>query len=377
MKKALLASTYGDFFWSFERDNITTLKNLGYRVYIIANFLDEKYNKHTKEIESLGVKIIHIPFERSPFSRKTITNYFRVKKIIEELQPQIVDCHLAVVGVLVRLACWSKRQIKVLYSPHGFFFYKGCPVLNSIIYRGVEKIMARRTDALIVINSEDYLNAQKMSVRGEVYYVPGVGIDLEKTMEPAGNIRQELQLEQGDMLLVSVGELNRNKNHIVVIEALKILSERGINHIHYAICGEGDERDKLSYVIKKYNLEAKVHLLGYRNDVVGINKSADIFVLPSYKEGLSVSIIEAMGCGVPIIASKIRGNVDLVENQKGGLLFEPNDEVELSRQIEFLIKNEEIRNEMSHFNREQSKKYSVGNVHKIMNQIYQDVEGNE
>ena len=376
MKKVFMVSTYGDFFLSFEKENIKLLQKLGYRVVLVANFEEEKYNQKKSEINSLNVEIINILFKRSPLSFKTLINYKRLKKYIKKEKPVMIDCHLAVVGVLARISCWNDKSIKVIYSPHGFFFYKGCPIVNSIIYKIVETVMALKTDALVTINSEDYRNAKKMPLRGKAYCVPGVGVDVVSIMNKKGNsinLRNLICANPKDFILVSVGELSKNKNHIAVIEAMRILKDKGINNIQYVICGRDDiERSIIENKVLQYKLEKNFHYLGYRTDIVEINKESDCFILPSFKEGLSVSIIEAMACGKPVIASKIRGNVDLIDEGKGGYLFEVSDYNELANCIFKLIKNKSYI-EFGKYNREKCIKYSIENVQSKMLKIYKGV----
>lgn len=381
MGKVLMISTFGDFFWSFERGNISLLNELGCKVILVANFDDKKYNHKIKEIQSLGVEITNVPFERSPFKIATIKNYFYLKKIIENEKPILVDCHLAVVGVLSRIACLRKKTIRIIYSPHGFFFYKGCSIFNKIVYKTMESLLARKTDALITINSEDYNNARKMKIRGNAYYVPGVGVDVDAIQKKEnGNpyLRELIGATDDELILISVGELSKNKNHIVVIEAIKAIHEKGIKNIHYVICGRDDtERKIIEERVNEYGLQKKFHFLGYRTDVVELNKQASCFILPSYKEGLSVSIIEAMACGLPVIASRIRGNVDLIDEGLGGYLFDPNDSAELVEAIQNVMLNDRI-NTMGSYNMSKCKKYSLESVHSSMKMIYGEVlDGNK
>lgn len=377
MKSVFMISTYGDFFWSFERENINLLKELGYKIYLIANFYDKKFNKKISEVTNMHVELINIPFERSPFKIATINNYILLKNLIKKNNPDLVDCHLAVVGVLSRLACWNNKNTKIIYSPHGFFFYKGCSTFNKIVYKSIESILAKKTDALITINKEDYENARKMNVRGKAYYVPGVGVDVDTIINKdvkVNYLRQITGINDKDTILISVGELSKNKNHIVVIEALHYLSNMGINDIHYVICGRDDtERKLIEEKVSSYGLNGRFHFLGYRTDVIDLNKQADCFILPSFKEGLSVSIIEAMACGLPIIASNIRGNIDLIEEEKNGYLFSPTDFKELSQKIIKIIENKNNNKVIKNANINKSKEYSTQCVKNIMQKIYENI----
>ena len=122
-----------------------------------------------------------VPFERFPLSPNNVTSYRQLKKIIDAGEYDIIHCHTPVSAMITRLAALSarKRGTKVIYTAHGFHFFKGAPLINWLLYFPVEWFLARYTDALITINKEDYARAQKFAAK-KVYYVPGVGIDTKK-----------------------------------------------------------------------------------------------------------------------------------------------------------------------------------------------------
>lgn len=126
----------------------------------------------------------------------------------------------------------------------------------------------------------------------------------------------DLKIAPNAIVLLSVGELNENKNHITVIRALQNLDR----NIHYLIAGMGALNDELEKEATNLGLKDRVHLLGYRTDVADLLEIADVYLLASIREGLNVSIMEAMASGLPCICSDIRGNRDLVANYKGGFL---------------------------------------------------------
>lgn len=278
-----------------------------------------------------------IPFERSPLKLKNIAAYRELKKVIAEGGYDIIHCHTPVGALLTRFAARSARKkgTKVFYTAHGFHFYTGAPLLNWLVYYPVERFLARWTDVLITINKEDYTRAQKFKA-GKVVYVPGVGIDVLKFSEPiADEQRHEIRAGMGvpddAVLLCSVGELNNNKNHSLVIRALALLENE---NVHYCIAGEGDCRERLTALSQELGMADRVHLLGYRSDMREVYKSSDIFCFPSLREGLPVSLMEAMASGLPCVASRIRGNVDLAE---GSGMFDPRSITECKTKIECMF----------------------------------------
>lgn len=266
-----------------------------------------------------------IPFERFPLKLKNITAYRELKKVIEEGKYDIIHCHTPVGAMLTRLAARRARKngTKVVYTAHGFHFYRGAPWMNWLLYYPVEHILARLTDVLITINKEDYHRAHKFKA-GSVVYMPGVGIDVKKFSEPISEeqrskIRADIGVPEDAVMLLSVGELIKRKNHITVIRTLSQISNQAI---HYCIAGDGEEQENLSVLASEMGMSNRIHLLGYRNDVCNLYQVADIFCFPSLQEGLPVALMEAMASGLPCIASRVRGNMELL-NEDEERLFNP------------------------------------------------------
>ena len=259
---------------------------------------------------------------------------------------------------------------KVFYTAHGFHFFKGAPLKNWLIYYPVEKFCAKYTDVLITINKEDYELAQKKIHAKKVCYVPGVGIDLEKirsVQADRNEVRKSMGVPEDCVLLLSIGELNVNKNHQVVV---KVLAKLGNKNVHYAIAGVGDQKENLLNLAKELGVENQFHLLGYRTDALKLYHGADVYVFPSFREGLSVSMMEAMASGLPIVCSKIRGNEELVEDGKGGYLFSSSNEVALTDSLRKMIDNEILRENAGRNNTIAIEKFGLEKVLKDMRKIY-------
>ncbi len=276
-----------------------------------------------ESVVALGLKVHNIPFSRSPLSKDNLAAVKELKKLLENENYDIVHTHTPNASACVRLACRKLRNkgLKVFYTAHGFHFYKGAPLKNWLIYYPVEWLCAHWTDKLITINQEDYALAQKRMHAKEVVYVPGVGIDLSKfngTVPDRNEKRKELGIQEDATLLISVGELNDNKNHETVIKAVKGMD------VYYIIAGVGDKKEHLQNIIDEQGMTDRIKLLGFRTDVKELYSVSDVFVFPSFREGLSVSLMEAMASGLPCVVSRIRGNVDLID-ENGGALFDPHN----------------------------------------------------
>lgn len=352
----------------FFPEHVKMLLNEGHSVEIATNCeqpVPEIYN-------TLGCKVHDIPFSRSPFCKDNFKAYKMLKQLVKTEHYDIVHTHTPNASMIARLACRKVRKqgTRVFYTAHGFHFFKGAPLKNWLMYYPIERFCARFTDVLITINKEDYALAQKKMPAKKVCYVPGVGIDLSKIQNiecDRNEVRKSMGVPEDCVLLLSIGELNVNKNHQVVVRALAKLNNK---NVHYAVAGLGDQKENLLNLAKELGLDNQFHLLGYRTDALKLYRAADIFVFPSFREGLSVSMMEAMGSGCPIVCSKIRGNVDLVDDKTGKLHFMPNDDCLLASRIRFLLENEPILNEIGFKNLRAVSFFSLSNVLKKMSEIY-------
>ena len=314
--------------------------------------------------EQLGCKVHLIPFSRSPFSLNNLKAYEMLKKLVESEHYDVVHTHTPNASMIARLACRGARKMgmKVIYTAHGFHFFKGAPLKNWLMYYPVEKFCARYTDILITINKEDFDLAQKKMHASKVCYVPGVGVNLQKIRDvecDRDEIRTSMNVPKDCFLLLSIGELNCNKNHRIIIQALANIKN---NNVHYAVAGVGDQHDVLLNLAQSLGVENRFHLLGYRTDALKLYKAADVFVFPSFREGLSVSMMEAMACGLPIACSEIRGNVDLVQNGKGGFYFKPDNLKSALDALEKIIKSSDLRKEFGLWNITAIEKFGIKNV---------------
>lgn len=364
MKKVLfVASVVKKHIMVFHLPYLEWLKLNGYETHVCAK---NDYDNSEECIIPHCDKYFDIPFERSPFNLKNIDAYKQLKKIIDDNEYDSIHCHTPIGGVLARLAARETRKngTKIIYTAHGFHFFKGAPLKNWLMYYSVERLMARYTDILITINKEDYAIAQGFKAE-RVVYVPGVGVDVEKfasmTIDREKK-RAELDIPDNAVALVSVGELSKRKNHAVVIKAIARLKMR---NIVYMICGQGDLDLYLKKIAK--DLGVNVRFLGFRKDISEIFAASDIFVFPSSQEGLPVALMEAMAAGLPVVCSNVRGNTDLIENGRGGYLVDPED---VEGFAEAIKKTVESSSSMGRLNNEIIKKFDLAIVKEEMKKLY-------
>jgi glycosyltransferase involved in cell wall biosynthesis len=364
MKKVLIVCTTDSMFTNFLIPHIKDLLKKGCYVECACsrtgNFIDELR-------ESTGVIVNEIGFERSPYTPKNIRAFKHLNKIVKQKAFDTIICHEPVGGVMGRIV-GHLNHCKVIYMAHGFHFYKGAPRVSKLYYY-VEKALAHWTDILVTINKEDYEASLKFKSKHK-FLLPGIGIDIHK-FEYAPNkryIREAFNLTNDDYVCLSVGELIPRKNHEVVIRAIAQLDNK---HIHYFIAGDGELQLYLSELSEKLGVKEQIHFLGYRKDINKLCNSADIYILPSLQEGLSVALMEAMATCKVIIASRIRGNVDLIDEDKGGVLVAAKDVEEYARAISYVITNKNLWDEIGKHNIEKVKNFSIESVQEQMELVYE------
>lgn len=369
MKKFLIVAHYSRFLVQFELNDVRLLQSMGYEVHYATNYEHEDmYADAVRVIREHGVILHQIDFVRSPYN--VIANekaYQQLKELMRMEQFDGIHCHTPMAGALARLAANATGTKPVLYTAHGFHFYKGCPLKNKLIYQTAETFLARYTDAQITINQEDYAAAQKFPLRGKAYYVPGIGVDVQKIASVQVDRvakRKELGIPEDAFAFLTVGELIPRKGHELLIRAF---AKSNISGAQLLICGSGREKEHLTALIKELGISDRAHLLGFRNDIYELLKCADAFVFPSKQEGLPVALMEAMAAGLPCIASRIRGNVDLLPDSR--YLFEPADESALCQLLKDAANGVQTEQECAQ-NREMLKRYDIKNVSKQMQGIY-------
>ncbi|WAW14157.1 glycosyltransferase [Peptostreptococcus equinus] len=305
--------------------------------------------------------------------------YKNLKQVLKNNNVEVIHCNTPVGGMIGRLAGKRYKINKVIYTAHGFHFFKGAPIFNRTILKWAEQLMAHWTDAIITMNEEDYKNAKKFKLKkdGKVYKVHGVGITLDDFKDIKVDeilLRKQLGLSIDDIICISAGDLVKGKNYRTAIDAI---SKTQNKDIHYLICGVGPEREELENFALKKNVQSRVHFLGFRTDVKELMKISNIFIFTTMREGMPRSLMEAMAAGLPCIVSKVRGNVDLLENNMGGYLIDACDTNNLAILIDKLSANLDLRVKMGDYNLESIKEYDIRVVNNEIKEIYNEVLGME
>ncbi len=397
----LMAASVASMIDQFNRNNIRLMQEMGYVVHVACNF-EEGNTCNAQRIRELKKELADQEVEwhqwDCPRSVRPVAKCWKAYRQLKELMARYhyewMHCHSPIGGVLARLAA-HQMKVRVIYTAHGFHFYKGAPLKNWLLYYPVEKLLARWTDALVTVNQEDYQFARRRLCAEKVYYIPGVGVDVKHFLQDVQNGERQArkkefcskyQISEQAFILLSVGELSKRKNHQMVIAVLAKMQRQDV---YYLICGQGAEKKLLERQAEKLGVSKRVKLLGYQEDVDDLYQNADIFVFPSIQEGLPVALMEAMAAGLPCVVSDIRGNRELVDaapqsgqqgreksmpesayEKSGGMRFSLQNPEQMQSALERLLADERLRRICGNYNQRKIKRYELSVVEKRMKKIY-------
>lgn len=303
--------------------------------------------------------------------------YKNLCKLLDEGNFECIHCNTPIGGIIGRV-CGKKYHIKkIIYTVHGFHFYKGAPLINNLIFKFSEYIMARWTDSIITINQEDYEAALKMPLKpkGKVYKISGVGIDIKKFQNHDVDIakkRKDLNIGEDLFICIGVGRIEPNKNYETSIKAIKAT---GNSKIHMLICGVGEPKyeKKIKDLCKKLDVDKQIHFLGFRKDIDELLQISNCYISTSKREGLPRALMEAMASGLPCVVSGIRGNNDLIDNNYGGYSVKGFNEEAYAGALTLLFKNHEKCEEMKLYNLNKIESFGEEKVKEQLYKIYCDL----
>lgn len=339
--KILIVTTISRTINAFLGAHINMLLDQGHTVDLACNL----FIPIDDELLECGCKVYNLEFNRSPIKKDNITAYNKLKKLVEEKSYDLVHTHTPIASACVRLACRKMKNVRVVYSAHGFHFYKGAPLKNWLVFFPIEWWLAKYTDLLIAINKEDFTRAKRF-FDTEVIYIHGAGVNNNKYYPYDTKVVDELKNQFGysneQFILLCTGEFNNNKNQITIIKAVAQAVIAAPN-IKLLLAGQGPNEGILKKLVKELGLERNVDFLGYRTDLEKFVNICDVVLSASYREGLPLTILEGMFCGKPIIASINRGHTELVEEGITGYLVGTKDVEGFKISILKLYENEKMR----------------------------------
>lgn len=372
--KVLFLATVYSHLAHFHIPFMTLLQSKGYVVHAAAS-ID---GNHIERVRSAGAVCWDIPFARSPYHPQNVSAFLQLKSLFSREHYDLVHVHTPVAAFLGRYLAKSTHQGPVLYTAHGFHFFKGAPLRNWLVYYSAEKVAARWTDALIVMNSEDRSLAERLGFEHgtNLFCTHGVGVSLSEFSDHSqdmNGLRAELGISAGEPVVSCIGELTDRKNQSFLLDGWSIVTRKlGLGHL--LLVGTGPNEQALMRRVE-LQMIPRVHFLGYRTDIPRILGVSDIVALVSKHEGLPRCLMESMSAKKPIVASDVRGNRDLVKHGESGLLVRLGDPVSLASALETLMIDSRMRARMGEAGQRRIREYELDLVLQQMDQIYQKFLG--
>lgn len=375
MGKRILITSTDLMMIQFLVPHVENFAEHGYEIEIacsdVGGYIEEIKNRLKNKVKA----VYTVSLVRSPFSFSNIKGYRELRKIILDGDYDIVWTNEPVMGAVTRLAARRSRKngTRIVYMVHGFHFYSGAPIRNWVLLYPIERMLSTVTDYIITLNSEDFKRAKKFPVK-HVYYIHGIGADTDRLKKDTVNqdIRKKLQIPKQAFLILSVGELNANKNQKIIIDALSILQDKDI---YYVLCGSGKNLKNLQAQSRRYNLQDNIRFVDYRRDIINFYDQADVFVLPSYREGMPTALLEAMYCGVTPVTSDIRGVRDVMKDGITGVICDPKDSKAFAEAIKNLKEDKRLRKGYGENSRKAVKPYMLSLVKDKILGIFESFEG--
>lgn len=366
--RVLLLCTTDNMIWQFLLPHIRDLEEYGATVDCVCSRTGFWFSELQ---EKYGLNMIELPMKRKPINMTNWKAYKFLKKLQKQNKYDLIYCQQPTGGLLGRFI-GKKYKLPVIYTAHGFFFFKGNNPIKNFIFKSAERYMARFTDVLITMNDEDFQACQKWKA-DKKYQIHGIGLDTQKynNVETNDLTKEELGLQNNEKIILSVSEFIPRKNYKTMLYSVAELAKNRVD-FKYLLCGTGEQFEEMKNLAKELKIEDRTLFLGYRKDIDKIMKISDIFFHQSYHEGLTMGIMEAMHFSLPCVVSDARGNVDLIDDGKGGIITKPEDINGQVEALNTLLNDEPLREKYGKFNKEKLKLYYLDSVRGELENIYRE-----
>jgi glycosyltransferase involved in cell wall biosynthesis len=369
-RKLLIVTTISRTIRDFTIPYIRYFKQLGWQVDGMAYDIT-----HDSECIAELDSVWEIQWSRNALDPRNFwRGVARVKEVVAQENYDLVHVHTPIAAFVTRYALKDFPKTKVIYTAHGFHFYRGGNPLKNFIFLGLEKLAGKWTDYLVTINKEDETAAKKYRFLPEerIIYTPGIGLDLEQydprqvSEADIQAVQEELNLTTNDILFLSIAEFTPRKRQQDQLIALKKLNRP---EVHIAFAGYGITQTKIEELSAKLGLQQQVHFLGHRRDIPSLICTSQGVLLTSQQEGLPRCIMEAFCAAKPVIGTKIRGIQDLLIDDCG-ILIDVGDTDALAVAMRTIIDHPQQAAQIGQNGRKKVDSYDVQKIIKIYVDIY-------
>lgn len=295
-----------------------------------------------------------LPCDRNPFRGGISKSVKLLKEILQENNYELLVCSTVVGSLIARLAAASFRKngLKVIYLCHGMHFFPGASVSRWMMGYPMEKLLASKTDVIIVTNDTDLDTAKKYLNIPVIEKSHSMGVNLKRFRDAAlldserAEQRHTLGISKNDFVMTYVAEIITNKNQTMLLDAFEIV-RKNVTNAKLMLVGPEHDNGELRKIVESKGLQDEVLLLGWRSDVPTLLQLSDIYVASSKSEGLGLNLIEAMACNLPVVATKNRGHAESVVHGQNGFLVELNDSEQMAAYVLQLHDNAELNKKIT------------------------------
>lgn len=340
MKKILFSASTASHLTNFHLPYMEDLAKMGHEVHALVN---------EKADIPYATKVLTAPFTKNLFSWNNIKAIFVCRKLLRSERYDLIITNTTLAAAVVRCSqLFQSMRPQIIHIVHGYLFNKTYR-LKKWLYLLPELVVASITDTVLVMNQEDFIIAKKYHLyRKQLVHIMGMGVDLKwfvpATDKEKERLRQEWSISDNQLVLSYVAEMSRRKNHIFILKALAQMHQKTAVLL---LAGDGALLEYNKKKAVKYGVGGQVRFLGYRKDIKEIYQVSDIAISSSKIEGLPFNIMEAMGCGLPILASDIKGHQDLVDSKVNGYLYSSNNPRKLADCLDGILKDTSVLPQMA------------------------------
>lgn len=358
-----IASTFGHLS-SFHRPYLQWFADQGYEVHAAAG---------GAPCDLAGVsRFISLPFEKNMFSPKNFAAARALYRLMRTERYEMISLHTSLAAFFARLAVFplGKHRPCVMNTVHGYLFDKDTRWTKRILLLAAERMTAPVTDWLLTMNRQDAEVARKYHLGKKQVFTRGMGVDFSRFTPPTQRQREELRRQLGlkpsDLVLIYAAEFSERKNQTMLIQAMQVLPENVI----LMLPGQGSLRETCGMQAESAGLTDRVRFPGFVRDMENWYRAADICVSASRIEGLPFNLMEAMACGLPVVASDIKGHQDLVCNGENGYLYPFGDEKAFAQAVQNLMEAK-VRQRMGESAKNTVQQYSLAQVFPVLTELYE------
>lgn len=289
-------------------------------------------------------KSFNLPFQKSMSSMDNFRAARQLRRIVQAESYSLIVTHTSLAAFFTRLAVKGmKARPRLINVVHGYLFDDDTPAVKRNLLLNAERMTASETDLLLTMNGYDYDIAKKYRLGKQIGKIPGIGVDFAKldedTEKAPGISREGLGIPKNALVLIYPAEFSKRKSQEVLIRAMAYLPD----NVVLILCGDGAELENCRELVKSFELDKRVLFPGRIENMAAWYRIADIAVTASRSEGLPFNVMEAMYCGLPVVASRVKGHTDLLDDGSTGLLYDYGDVQSCAEQVRRLLADSELR----------------------------------